>query len=214
MEILKSGIDLFVHLDHHVAQLAAQYGTWIYALVFGIVFAETAFVVTPFLPGDSLLFVLGALAAKGSLRLEALIVLLSVAAILGDSVNYAIGRALGPKLFRNERIPFLNPEYLKRTEKFYERYGAKTIILARFVPIVRTFAPFLAGAGTMNYGKFAFYNVAGGLLWVFVGILAGFFFGNLPFVSEHFSLVVLAIVVMSLIPVGLEYLKHKRHAKK
>ncbi len=212
MEIIKSFIDIFVHLDHHVAQLAGQYGVWIYAILFGIIFAETGFVVTPFLPGDSLLFVLGALAAKDSLHLGALLALLSVAAILGNMVNYGIGKMLASKIRNNEKIPFIKPEYIKRTADFYAKYGAKTIIITRFVPIVRTFAPFMAGVGDMPYTTFTFYNIAGGLLWVFAGVFAGFFFGNLQFVSEHFSLVVLAIVAISLVPAVLEFLKHKKHS--
>lgn len=211
MEMIKSALDLFIHLDHHVGQLAAQYGAWIYAIVFAIIFAETGFVVTPFLPGDSLLFVLGALAAKGSLRLDLLLPLLSIAAIAGDMVNYKIGRMMADKVLNNERLPFIKPEYLARTQEFYAKYGAKTIIIARFVPLVRTFAPFLAGVGKMPYKTFLLYNVTGGLFWVFAGTFAGYFFGNLPFVSENFSLVVLAIVVISLIPAVLEFLKHKKH---
>ena len=210
MDIIKQCLDLFVHLDHHVAGLAAQYGAWIYGIVFGIIFSETGLVVAPFLPGDSLLFVLGALAAKGSLRLDALLFLLSAAAVLGNMVNYSAGRVLAPKIFNNEHVPFLKKEHLQRTRDFYEKYGAKTIIITRFVPIVRTFAPFLAGVGGMAYGKFTVYNLAGGILWVLVGVLSGFFFGNLAFVSEHFSMVVLAIVVISLIPAVWEYLKHKK----
>lgn len=210
MEFFKSFIDLFVHLDHHMAQTVAQYGTWVYALVFGILFAETGFVITPFLPGDSLLFVLGALSAQGSLNLPLLITLCSLAAILGNMVNYQAGRALAPKMFHNEKLPFLKKEYLDQTQQYFEKYGAKTIIITRFVPIVRTFAPFMAGVGNMPYGTFATFNLAGGLLWVVVGLMSGYFFGNLPFVSKHFSLVVLMIVVISLIPAVLEYLKHRK----
>lgn len=212
MEIIKSFIDLFLHLDHHMVELTAQYGTWVYAIVFAIILAETGFVVTPFLPGDSLLFVLGALAAKGSLDLGTLLLILSIAAILGDSINYSIGKFLAPKVFNNEKIPFLKQEHLTRTQEFYNKYGSKTIIIARFVPIIRTIAPFLAGVASMPYVKFISFNVIGGLFWVFAGILAGFFFGNLPFVSENFSLVVLAIVVISLVPAVLEFLKHKKHS--
>ena len=165
---------------------------------------------TPFLPGDSLLFVLGALAAQGSFSLILLLVSLSIAAILGNVANYAIGQWLAPKIFNNEKIPLLNKEHLKRTEGFYAKYGAKTIIITRFVPIVRTIAPFLAGVGHMPYAKFFAYNVGGGLLWVLVGIFSGYFFGNLPFVQKNFSLVVLAIVVISLIPAVIEYLKHRK----
>ena len=210
MEIIKSFIDLFLHLDHHMAELVVQYGVWIYALVFVIVFAETGFVVTPFLPGDSLLFVLGALAAKGSLRVDALLLLLSVAAVSGDMLNYWVGRLMASKILNKEHIPFIKPQHITRTQDFYAKYGPKTIVIARFVPLVRTFAPFLAGVGHMPYAKFTAYNVAGGLLWVFAGIFAGYFFGSLPFVSENFSLVVLAIVVISLIPAVVEFLRHKK----
>jgi membrane-associated protein len=210
MEIIKSFIDVFIHLDHHVAALAVQYGIWIYAILFVIIFSETGFVVTPFLPGDSLLFVVGALAAQGSLRLDLLLLLLSVAAVAGNTINYSIGRLLAVKILNKEHVPFIKQEYLTRTHDFYTKYGAKTIIITRFVPIIRTFAPFLAGVGSMPYKTFLTYNVAGGLLWVLVGVLSGFFFGNLPFVSEHFSVVVLAIVVISLIPAALEFLKHRR----
>jgi membrane-associated protein len=213
MEIIKSFIDFFLHLDNHMAEIVAQYGQWVYGIVFGIIFAETGLVITPFLPGDSLLFVLGALCAQGSLNLGLLLVLLSIAAILGDMVNYAIGRKMAQKVFNNEKIPFIKKEYLDRTQKYFEKYGPKTIIIARFVPIVRTFAPFLAGVGNMPYKKFALYNITGGIFWVFAGLLAGYFFGNLPFVSEHFSLVVLAIVVISLIPAVIEFVKHRQESK-
>ncbi len=210
MEIIKSCLDLFIHLDRHMGEIIGQYGTWVYLLVFIIIFAETGFIITPFLPGDSLLFVLGAFAAKGALRLELLIPLLAIAAIIGDMINYGVGRLMAPKIFNNEKIPFLKQEHLQKTRDFYAKYGAKTIILARFIPIIRTFAPFLAGVGNMPYPKFLLYNISGGLLWVFAGVLSGYFFGNLPFVSKHFSLVVLAIVVISLIPAVLEFLKHRK----
>ena len=210
MDIIKQCLDLFIHLDHHAAELAAQYGSWIYGIVFGIIFSETGFVVTPFLPGDSLLFVLGALAAKGPLRLDALLFLLTAAAVLGNMVNYSVGRMLAPKVFNNAHVPFLKKEYLRRTHDFYDKYGAKTIIITRFVPIVRSFAPFLAGVGGMAYGKFTAYNLAGGALWVLVGVLSGFFFGNLPFVSEHFTMVILAIVAISLIPAVWGYLNRRK----
>lgn len=210
MEIIKSCVDLFIHLDHHMGEIIGQYGSGVYILVFVIIFAETGFIITPFLPGDSLLFVLGAFAAKGSLRLEILIPLLGFAAILGDMINYAVGRFLAPKIFNNEKMPFLKEEHLQKTRDFYTKYGAKTIILARFVPIIRTFAPFLAGVGNMPYPKFSLYNISGGILWVLAGVFSGFFFGNLPFVSKHFSLVVLGIVVISLIPAVIEFLKHRK----
>lgn len=207
MEFLHSAVDFFLHLDHHMASIVAAYGLWTYALLFMIIFAETGFVVTPFLPGDSLLFVLGALAAQGSLNLLLVIGLLSAAAILGNMANYAIGRLLAQRILNNQAIPFVKQEHINRTQEFYATYGAKTIIITRFVPIIRTFAPFLAGVGYMPYPKFTAYNVAGGLLWVLIGTLSGFFFGNLPFVQKNFSLVILAIVVISLIPAALEFFK-------
>ena len=212
MDIL---VDYALHLDQHLAALAVQYGVWIYALLFAIVFAETGLVVTPFLPGDSLLFAAGTLAAVGALDLAALLLLLSVAAILGDAVNYAIGRYAGPRVFRAEASPgfwsrALNKEHLARAHEFFEKYGGKAIVLARFAPIVRTFVPFVAGAGAMTYSKFAFYNITGGLLWVGVCTIAGYAFGNVPIVKANFSLVVLAIVVLSLIPMALEIVRHQR----
>lgn len=210
MEIIKHFIDLFLHLDAHMADLISQYGSWVYAIVFCIIFAETGFVVTPFLPGDSLLFVLGAFAAQGALKLEILLPTLCVAAVLGNLVNYSVGRALAPRMFNNEKLPFLKKEYLKKTQEYYDKYGAKTIIITRFVPIVRTFAPFLAGVGSMPYAKFLSYNIAGGVFWVAAGTLAGYFFGNLPFVAKHFSLVVLGIVAVSLLPAVFEYIKHRQ----
>lgn len=210
MEIIKSFVDLFLHLDSHMAQMVAQYGQWIYAIVFAVVFCETGLVITPFLPGDSLLFVLGALAAQGSLELKFLIPLLIVAAIAGDALNYQIGRRLASSVLENKKLPFIKKEYLDRTREYFEKYGTKTIIIARFIPIVRTFAPFMAGVGKMPYTTFTLFNVAGGIFWVLAGVFAGFFFGNLPFVSEHFSLVVLAIVAISLIPAVLEFMKHRK----
>lgn len=206
MEILS----FFLHLDDHISEIITNYGTWTYAIVFLIVFCETGLVFTPFLPGDSLLFVLGTFAALGSLELKFLLGLLCVAAILGDSANYWFGQLLAPKLFANKKIPFLKREYLAKTEKFYEKYGAKTIIIARFVPIVRTFAPFLAGVGHMAYPKFLAYNVIGGVLWVGACTLAGFFFGNIPIVKENFSIVVLLIIVISVIPAVIEFLRHRK----
>ncbi len=187
-----------------------QYGPWTYLILFVIIFCETGLVFTPVLPGDSLLFVVGTLAANSTLNLSWLIFLLAAAAILGDTVNYWVGHVLSPKLFRNEKIRFIKREHLERTERFYEKYGGKTIIIARFVPIIRTFAPFLAGVGTMKYGRFLSYNVIGGILWVNVGTLSGYFFGNLPFVKKNFSLVVLAIVFISLLPAVWEYFKAQR----
>ena len=205
MDIIKQCLDFFIHLDKHMGAVAAAYGTWTYLLVFLIIFCETGLVVLPLLPGDSLLFVLGALSTKGILRVDLLWVLLAAAAVLGDAVNYSVGAWFAPKVFRGQRIPFLKTEHLEKTKKFYAKYGNKTIILARFVPIIRTFAPFLAGVGAMPYKRFAVYNIAGGVLWVSVGLGAGYLFGNIPVVAKNFSLVVLAIVVISLIPAVWEY---------
>jgi membrane-associated protein len=199
MTLLKSLLDLFLHLDKHLDTVIQTYGTWTYGLLFLILFLETGLVVTPILPGDSLLFAAGTFAARDSLDLGALIGLLVVAAIAGDAVNYAIGFHLGPRVLRGDSR-FLKKEYLEKTQAFYQRYGAKTIVLARFVPIVRTFAPFLAGVGKMQYSRFAIYNVVGALLWVLACTLAGFFFGNIPVVKNNFTLVVLGIVVVSVLP--------------
>jgi membrane-associated protein len=213
MEFVTWFVDFFLHLDRHLAEVITQYGVWTYALLFVIVFLETGLVVTPFLPGDSLLFAAGAFAALGALDLWPLFLLLVVAAILGDTVNYAIGHYLGPKVFHFEKSRFFNPDHLRKTHTFYEKYGGKTIIIARFIPIVRTFAPFVAGIGAMNYKRFLAYNVAGGLLWVLVCLFAGYFFGNLPFVKKNFSLVILAIIVISVLPAVFEYLRHRAEAK-
>ena len=213
MEFLPSIVDFFLHLDRHLAEVIQSYGTWTYAILFAIVFLETGLVVTPLLPGDSLLFAAGSFAALGALDLSLLFVLLSVAAILGDTVNYAIGHYLGPKVFHYPKSRFFNPDHLKKTHDFYEKYGGKTIIIARFIPIVRTFAPFVAGIGAMSYPRFIAYNVVGGIVWVAVCLGAGYFFGNLPFVKKNFSLVILAIIVVSVMPAVVEYLRHRSQAK-
>lgn len=208
-------VDYFLHLDRHLADFVAVYGPWVYALLFAIVFAETGLVVTPFLPGDSLLFAAGALAATGALDLVTLLVLLSAAAILGDAVNYAAGRYVGPRVFHaSERRSFweraLNRDHLRRAHAFFERFGGKAIVLGRFAPIIRTFVPFVAGVVSMTYSRFAFYNVAGGLVWVGVCTLAGFGFGNVPVVKENFSLVAAGIVAVSLAPLLIELLRTRR----
>jgi membrane-associated protein len=205
-------IDLFIHLDRHLSSISAHYGGWTYLILFLIIFCETGLVVTPFLPGDSLLFVLGAMAALGGMNLWLLIAILSVAAISGNMTNYAIGTALSHKVLNSHAIPFVQQAHIKRTHEFFEKYGAKTIIITRFVPIIRTFAPFMAGVGNMPYPKFTIYNIVGGTAWVLVGIFSGYFFGNLPFVRKNFSMVILAIVVISLIPAFVEYLKHRKKA--
>ncbi|HCI44156.1 MAG TPA: DedA family protein [Candidatus Omnitrophica bacterium] len=203
-------IDLFIHLDDHLNTLVQTCGPWTYLVLFLIVFCETGLVFTPFLPGDSLLFAVGTLAAVGILDIQGTLFILSAAAILGDSANYGIGHILAPKVFGHEKIPFLKQEYLERTEKFFEKYGGKTIIIARFVPIIRTFAPFLAGVGAMRYRRFLLYNVTGGLLWVFVLTLAGYYFGTLKFVKENFSLVILGIIIVSILPGVVEFLRHRK----
>jgi len=206
MDLLKQVMDIFLHLDTHLADVTRDYGAWTNALLFAIVFCETGLVVTPFLPGDSLLFTAGALASLGSLNVWVLFLLLSLAAILGDTVNYWIGKRAGHRAFDGS-IRFLKVEHLRKTEDFYERHGKKTIILARFVPIVRTFAPFVAGIGSMTYGTFLAYNVIGGVAWVGVCLAAGYFFGNIPVVKANFSLVVLAIVFISTLPIVIEGLR-------
>ena len=210
MEFIKDFIDLFLHLDTHLQTVIQSYGTWTYVILFLIIFCETGLVVTPILPGDSLLFAAGAFAATGSLDLAWLLILLTVAAVLGDAVNYAIGHFMGPKVFSQPDSRFLKREYLDRTHQFYEKYGGKTIIIARFVPIVRTFAPFVAGVGSMTYAKFASYNVVGGLLWVGVCVLAGYAFGNIPVVQENFTLVILGIIFVSILPGIIEFLRQRQ----
>ena len=214
MDLIKNLIDLFLHLDKHLSVVIQTYGTWTYLLVFFIIFMETGFVVTPFLPGDSLLFAAGAFAGLGSLNVGVLFVLLSLAAILGDTANYWIGHFIGPRAFTGE-IRFLKKEYLDRTHEFYERHGGKTIILARFVPIVRTFAPFVAGVGEMSYGHFIAYNVVGGIAWVALFTFLGYFFGNLEVVKNNFTFVVLAIIFISVLPGVIEFLRSRaRPARK
>lgn len=208
MNVLPDIISFFLHIDQHLTAILQQYGTLTYAIVFGIIFVETGVVIMPLLPGDSLLFALGALSARGSLDLFISLGLMYTAAIVGDTVNYSIGRAIGPRVFQaNGR--FLKKKYLDKTHAFYDRYGAKTIIVARFVPIVRTFAPFVAGVGQMPYRKFLSYNIIGGLLWVTVFIFSGYFFGTIPIVEKNFSLVTFGIIGVSLVPAIIEILKEK-----
>ncbi len=213
MELLAQFVDIFLHLDKHLNQVISDYGMWTYLLLFVIIFCETGLVVTPFLPGDSLLFATGALAAGSMLDHKWLFVTLSVAAILGDTVNYWIGAIVGPKVFHEEKSRFLNKKHLVRTHEFYEKYGGKTIIIARFVPIVRTFAPFVAGIGKMTYLKFISYNIIGGLLWIAICLYAGFFFGNLRIVKENFTLVILAIIFISILPGVIEFIRHRNAQK-
>ncbi len=212
MELITQLLEILRHLKDNLHTWADQMGPWFYVVMFLVIFCETGLVVTPFLPGDSLLFLLGALAVgdKTSLSLPLLLILLSVAAVLGDAVNYHIGRWLGPKVFRSESSWFFNKNHLLRAQAFYERYGSKTIILARFVPIVRTFAPFVAGIGTMSYPRFFLYNVVGGIGWVVICLYAGFFFGKVEWVETHFELVVIGIIVISVLPMVFEFFMASR----
>ena len=214
MELLKEFIELFLHLDTHLQVVIQEYGLWTYLILFLIIFCETGLVVTPILPGDSLLFAAGTFAASGALDVWGLCALLSVAAVAGDAANYAIGHFMRPKVFQHEHNRFLKKEYLDRTHQFYEKYGGKTIIIARFVPIVRTFAPFVAGVGRMTYWRFASYNIIGGMAWIATCVFAGYAFGNIPIVKEHFTLVILAIIFISILPGLIEFLRQRsRHAE-
>jgi membrane-associated protein len=208
MDLLQSLIDFVLHIDRHLVELAGQYGTWIYAILFTIVFCETGLVVTPFLPGDSLLFAVGSLAALGALDLPTALALLAAASFSGDNVNYFFGRTVGPRVFRKEHSRLLNREYLDRTHRFYEKHGGKTIVIARFLPIIRTFAPFVAGIGAMSYRRFLAYSAGGSLLWVSLFTLGGYFFGSIPIVREHFSLVIVALVVIPGLPAAVEFIRH------
>jgi membrane-associated protein len=210
MELLAQGVDLILHLDRHLGVFLAQYGTWIYALLFTIVFAETGLVVTPFLPGDSLLFVAGTLAATGGMDVRWLMAVLIAAALTGDNVNYWTGRILGPRVFRRDDSRWLNRNHLEYTRRFYERHGVKTIVLARFIPIIRTFAPFVAGIGHMPYLRFLTVSILAALLWVVSLVLAGYYFGNLAWVKQNLSLVILGIILLSISPGLIEYWRHRR----
>ena len=209
MELLREFIDFFLHLDVHLAEIIERFGAGAYGILFLIVFCETGLVVTPFLPGDSLLFAAGAFAALGSFEIVPLMLLLIVAAIAGDTVNYWIGARIGPRAFSGN-VRFLKQEYLVRTTEFYEKHGGKTIVLARFIPIVRTFAPFVAGVGRMNYPRFLAYNIAGAVVWVTLFTLAGYYFGNIPAVKDNFTLVILAIIGISVLPIAIEMVKARR----
>jgi membrane-associated protein len=210
MELLLKGVDILLHLDKYLDLMIQTMGLWSYVIIFMIIFCETGLVVTPVLPGDSLLFAIGTFAAIGSFEITIVLILLTLASIAGDSVNYWIGNYLGPKVFHYEDSRFFKKKHLERTHQFYEKHGGKTIIIARFIPIIRTFAPFVAGIGSMTYRKFLSYNVAGGILWIFSLTLAGYFFGNIRIVRNNFSLVIVAIVVISVIPGVIEYLRQRR----
>lgn len=208
MEIINFLIDFILHLDQQLNDIIQTYGVWTYAILFAIIFMETGLVVTPFLPGDSLLFAAGTFAALGSLNVWILWGVCFVAAVLGDTVNYWIGNKVGPRAFEQD-IRFLKREYLEKTQSFYDKHGGKTIVLARFVPIVRTFAPFVAGVGTMHYGRFVTYNVVGAFLWTGIFIWLGYFFGNIPFVQKNFELVIVAIILVSVVPMAIEYVRSR-----
>ena len=214
MEFFSFIIDFILHIDQHLTELAAQYGVWIYGILFLIIFCETGLVVMPLLPGDSLLFAAGSIAAIGEMNIHLMVVLLIIAAILGDAVNFMIGKFFGEKLFANPNSKIFKQSHLQKTQQFYAKHGGKTIILARFIPIVRTFAPFVAGMGHMTYHHFLAYNVIGGVLWVTIFSYLGYFFGNMDIVKDNLSLVLVAIIVLSVLPAIVEVIRHKRAANK
>lgn len=214
MELLKNFADIFLHLDDYLSQIIRNFGLWTYLILFVMIFCETGLVVLPFLPGDSLLFAAGAFAAAGAFNKWILFASLSIAAVAGDTVNYWIGNYAGSKVFHYENSKFFKKEYLERTHKFYEKYGGKTIIIARFIPIIRTFAPFVAGIGAMTYWRFLLYNVVGGISWIAVFVFGGYYFGNIPIVKRNFTSVILAIIILSTMPGVIEYIRHRRSEKK
>ena len=212
MDLIIYFVDFFIHLDKYLPQFIQSFGMWAYVIIFLIIFCETGLVVTPILPGDSLLFALGAFAAQGALNIEILLITLCIAAVAGDTANYFIGNFLGPKVFHYQDSRFFKKEHLIRTHQFYEKHGGKTIIIARFIPIIRTFAPFVAGIGTMKYSRFISYNIIGGISWICLFLLAGYFFGGIPTVKRNFTLVIIAIVIISVMPGVFEYWRQKRIA--
>ncbi len=209
MEFLGAALEFVLHIDTHLNAIIATYGSWTYALLIAIIFCETGLVVTPFLPGDSLLFAAGTFAARGSLDPVLLFITLSLAAVLGDTVNYWIGRAIGPRIFQKE-TRFIKRRHLERTQQFYDKHGGKAIVLARFMPIVRTFVPFVAGIGAMDYKRFVLYNVFGGVLWIALFVFGGYFFGTIPAVEDNFSLVIVVIIILSVLPAVIEFLRARR----
>ncbi len=211
MEFIKHFVEIFLHIDKSLGVVIQNFGMWTYGILFGIVFAETGLVVTPFLPGDSLLFAAGAVAATGALNVSWVFIIFLGAAIIGNTVNYAVGRIIGERVFHNTNSRIFKKEYMDRTHRFYEKYGGKTLIITRFVPIVRTFAPFVAGVGKMSFLRFSVYNIAGALLWVSSFVFGGFYFGNVPVIKKNFSLTVIAIIVLSILPAVIEFWKHRRH---
>ena len=213
MELLSSFFDIVLHLDKHLVLLVEQYGTWVYAILFVIIFSETGLVVTPFLPGDSLLFVAGAVAALGGMDIGILLAVLCAAAVLGNMVNYQIGRLIGPRVFHWENSRFFNKAALEKTQAFYERHGGKTLVISRFLPLFRTFAPFVAGVGRMSYGRFTFFNLIGGCGWALSLTLAGYWFGNIAWVKQNLTTVILAIIVVSLLPVIVGWWRQRQEAR-
>jgi membrane-associated protein len=213
MEYLTQFIDLFLHLDKSLSTVIQTYGSTTYIILFVVILCETGLVVLPFLPGDSLLFAAGAFAAKGDMDITLLFLTLCIAAISGDSINYEVGRLIGPRIARREKSRFVNKEHIAKTHEFYEKYGAKTIIIARFIPIIRTFAPFVAGLGNMGYKKFLHYNVIGGIAWVAICLFAGYLFGNIPLVKQNFTMVIFAIIIVSILPAVIEYIRHRSISK-
>jgi len=211
MDLLKTVIEFVLHIDKHLSAIIQQFGAWTYAILFAVIFIETGLVIMPFLPGDSLLFAAGTFAALGALDVRLLIALLAVAAVIGDTVNYWIGHRIGEKAFSREDARFFKKDYLDRTHAFYEKHGGKTIIIARFVPIIRTFAPFVAGIGKMSYGRFLSFNVIGGVGWVVLLVGTGYFFGNIPFIRKNFSIAILAIILISTVPIAVEYFRHRKN---
>jgi membrane-associated protein len=214
MELISTFIDIVLHLDTHLLVLVQQYGVWIYAILFAIIFAETGLIVTPFLPGDSLLFVIGALCGMGSLELQVAMPLLILAAFMGDNTNYWVGRLLGLRLLNHPNQRWIKHEHLEKTHAFYEKHGGKTVIFARFLPIIRTFAPFVAGIGTMNYRLYVTFSIVGGVAWIGSLTLAGYFFGNIPVIKENLTLMILVIIFISFVPAILEFIKHRRQQAK
>lgn len=213
LEIIKKLFDIAIHLDRYVVDIVRQYGLWTYLILFVVIFSETGFVVTPFFPGDSLLFAVGAVAAIGNLNIFGLFLLLTLAALAGNITNYWIGSKVGSGIFKKEKSRFFNKEYLEKTRRFYEKYGSLTIVIARFMPFIRTFAPFVAGIGRMKYVRFLFYSFIGSLLWVSLFLFGGYFFGNLPTVKRNFSLVIVAIILISLLPATVSVWKEKKRKK-
>lgn len=209
VDLIVRFVDLFVHLDKHLGVFIQSYGTFTYAILFIVIFCETGLVVTPFLPGDSLLFAAGTFAAQGSFNIRTLFVILCIAPMLGDNVNYWIGRLVGPKVFHRNDVRFLNKKHLERTHEFYEKHGGKTVIIARFMPIIRTFAPFVAGIGKMTYWRFVSYSIVGSIAWISIFVLGGYFFGNIPIVKSNFTIVIFVIILISIMPGIIEYLRHR-----